>query len=75
MGACIAAAAGGSWQWSEEQQALGVALGRNNLAFPFAKVRKQLLNGREGGDSVVSFYDVAVNYVAAGKLNENPVDS
>ena len=75
VGACIAAASGGSWQWNDDQQTLGVALAGNNVAFPFAKVRKQFLNGRAGGDSVLSFFDVAVNYVATGKLNENPVDS
>jgi hypothetical protein len=75
VGACIAAAAGGSWQWSDDQQALGVALAGDSMAFPFAKVRKQFLNGREGGDSVLSFYDVAVNFVAAGKLNENARDT
>ncbi len=39
-------------------------------AFPFTKVRKQLEAGLEGGDSIVGFYRVAIDYVATGKLGE-----
>ena len=41
----------------------------DTMAFPFAKVRKQFDNGHEGGESILSFYDVAVDYVSKGKLN------
>ena len=38
--------------------AWGVLFGEGNTAYPFAKVRKQFDHGREGGDSVHSFYRV-----------------
>src|SRR5215213_7965053 len=43
LGECIAANTGGSWAWSDEQQALGVAFPAGGMAFPFAKVRKLFL--------------------------------
>lgn len=68
LGECIAAQTGGAWAWSDEQQALGVAFPAGGVAFPFAKVRKLFLHGLEGGESISSFYDVAVDYIAKGKL-------
>lgn len=69
LGECLAANAGGKWAWSEEQEALGVAFPAGGMAFPFAKVRKLFLNGLEGGDSITSFYDVALEYIATGKFD------
>ena len=37
-------------------------------AFPFSKVRKLFANGLEGGDSILSFYNVAIDVVAKGTL-------
>ena len=68
LGECIAADTGGTWRWSEEQQSLGVAFPAGGMAFPFAKVRKLYLHGLEAGESISSFYDIAVNYLAKGKL-------
>jgi hypothetical protein len=68
LGECIAANTGGAWRWSDEQQALGVAFPAGGMAFPFAKVRKLFLHGLEAGESISSFYDVAVDYLAKGKL-------
>jgi hypothetical protein len=69
LGECIAANAGGVWQWSEQQQSMGVVFTGNSFAFPFAKVEKLFKNGLEGGDSILSFYDIAVDFIAKGKLN------
>jgi hypothetical protein len=68
LGECIVAASGGKWEWHEQQQDWGIHFSSGASAFPFSKVWKQFKNGIEGGDSILSFYDVAVNYVALGKL-------
>jgi hypothetical protein len=57
LGECIIVNYGGEWR--ESEGALGVFFSESNdrnAAFPFYKVRKQLLNGLE--DSILSFYDV-----------------
>ena len=57
LGECIIANYGG--QWREAEGTWGVFFSDRNdksAAFPFNKVRKQLLNGAE--DSILSFYDV-----------------
>jgi hypothetical protein len=67
-GECIVVATGGDWHWSEEQQTWCVRFPNGAMAFPFAKVHKLLRDGLEGGESIVSFYDVAVNYIATGRI-------
>ncbi|GAA3202226.1 hypothetical protein [Nonomuraea helvata] len=69
LGACIVAATGGSWRWSEED-GWGVLLPDGTVAFPFVKVRKQFRDGAEEGESIAGFYRVAVDYIATGKLRE-----
>jgi hypothetical protein len=57
LGECIIANYGG--QWRESEGTWGVFFSDRDdrsAAFPFNKVRKQLLNGAE--DSILSFYDV-----------------
>lgn len=57
LGECIIANYGG--QWRESEGSWGVFFSERNdrsAAFPFNKVRKQLLNGAD--DSILSFYDV-----------------
>ena len=57
LGECVIANYGG--QWRESEGSWGVFFSDSNdrsAAFPFNKVRKQLLNGAE--DSILSFYDV-----------------
>ena len=68
LGECILSATAGKWDWSEQQKAWGILFPSGAWAFPFAKVWKLFENGIEGGDSIVSFYNVAVNFVAPGKL-------
>lgn len=69
LGACVAEAAGGRWHYMEED-GWGVLLPDGSTAFPFAKVRKQFRNGLEGGESISSFYRIAVAFIATGKLRE-----
>lgn len=66
IGEAIIAATGG--RWDEQDGRLGVLFPCGDACFPFAKVAKQFDHGL--GDSVLSFYDVAVQFVAKGKLSE-----
>lgn len=52
LGECIVRCYGGTWRQHEEGWT--VAFDDNNVAFPFAKVAKQIDNGRE--DSIASFF-------------------
>lgn len=57
LGECVVANYGGEWR--ESEGTWGVFFSEENdksAAFPFNRVRKQLLNG--AGDSILSFYDV-----------------
>lgn len=70
LGEAIIAAVPGA-RWAEDQSgSLGILFPSGDMAFPFAKVEKQLAGGLEGGESILSFYNTTVNYVAAGKLRE-----
>jgi hypothetical protein len=55
LGECVRASYGGEWRRSEDGT-WGVYFDDMNAAFPFAKVQKQLKNGKE--DSILSFYEV-----------------
>lgn len=67
--AIIAAVPGAAWADDAEGN-LGILFPTGDMAFPFAKVAKQLADGLEAGESMLSFYNIAVNYVAAGKLSQ-----
>lgn len=67
LGEAIIAATGG--HWNEDDNGIGVLFPNGDKCFPFAKVGKQFENGLEGGDSILSFYNVAVEYVAKGKMS------
>jgi hypothetical protein len=69
LGECIIANAGGSWRWSDENETWSVAFSDNSHALPFVKVSKLFANGLEGGESILSFYDVTVGYLSRAKLN------
>ena len=67
LGECIIANYGGEWR--ESEGTWGIFFSESNdrsAAFPFNKVRKQLLYGL--GDSILSFYDVIP--VVFGKSHE-----
>ncbi|HYN85772.1 MAG TPA: hypothetical protein VER32_10985 [Pyrinomonadaceae bacterium] len=55
LGECVIANFGGRWS-EHETGGWGVLFDAGTTAFPFAKVSKQFANGREGGDSIHSFY-------------------
>jgi hypothetical protein len=72
LGECVAQATGGRWERTDEH-GLGVELPNGTgTVFPFAKVGKQFDNGSE--DSVLSFYDIAVDYIATGRLARQQPD-
>lgn len=54
LGECIIRNYGGAWQ--ELDGRLAVVLSEENAVFPFAKIQKQLENGRE--DSILSLFEV-----------------
>ena len=70
LGEAVIAATGGEWDESDEL-GLSVLFPNGDRCFPFNKVRKQFEQGVEAGESVSSFYDTAVNYLATGKLAES----
>jgi hypothetical protein len=68
LGECLVAATGGRWRFVDSVEAWAVEVRDETFVFPFAKVEKLFRNGIEGGDSIVSFYDVAVTHLATGRL-------
>lgn len=73
LGECIIANYGG--RWLESEGTWGVFFSEEsdkNGAFPFNKVRKQLLNGAE--DSILSFYDVLPVLLSMGDEMDDPSD-
>jgi hypothetical protein len=72
LGECLIANAGGCWRWSEEYKTWSVNFSDNAMVFPFFKIEKLFESGLEGGESIVSFYDIAVDYVSKGKLGRDP---
>jgi hypothetical protein len=69
LGECLVVATGGEWFRDDEIGAWGVRFPNGSAAFPFAKVDKQFREGLVGGESISSFYDTAVNFVATGRLD------
>jgi hypothetical protein len=68
LGECIAEATDGRWM-NMPERGWAVELPNGTIAFPIGKVGKQFDNGPE--DSVLGFYDVAVDYVATGGLSRS----
>ncbi len=66
LGECIVVATGGRWEWDADREQWCVLFPSGDRAFPYAKVWKCFEHGE--GDSVASFYDISVNYVAKGLL-------
>ena len=57
--------------WAEDQDGVLIVLFPNgDSAYPFNKVEKQIAEGRDAGESILSFYNVCLHFVAAGKLGE-----
>jgi hypothetical protein len=49
---------------------LAVAFPNGDAVYPFNKVTKQFELGIAGGESILSFYSVAVSYIALGALRD-----
>ena len=73
LGEAIIAAADGRWDEDIDGN-LGVAFPNGDMAYPFTKVAKQFEQGLEGGESILSFYKVSVNYIATGQLGKAATD-
>jgi hypothetical protein len=56
LGECIIYLHGGVWR--EREGTWGVFFDDANAVFPFSKIQKQFQDGLEGGDSVLSFFDL-----------------
>jgi hypothetical protein len=67
--AIIAAVPGASWE-VDANGTPGILFPTGDMAFPFGKVAKQFADGLESGESILSFYNISVKYVAAGKLGK-----
>jgi hypothetical protein len=62
LGECIAVGSGGTWIWLEDYHTWVVRLADNMDVFPFSKVQKAFDSGLDGGESVLSFYDTAMDH-------------
>lgn len=70
LGEAIVAATGGRWEEVDDGWGWGVRLGSHGVCFPFTKVAKQLRDGSEAGESILSFYDVVLA-MAAGRFDRS----
>ena len=70
LGQAIIAASDGQWD-EDPAQGIGIKFASGDWCFPFAKVEKQFAEGLDGGESILGFYKVAVDYVAKGKLRNS----
>ncbi len=69
LGEAIIANTGGTWG-EDDVGGLGVRFANGDTVYPFAKAWKQFEGGVDGGESILSFYTMSVDYVASGKLHE-----
>ena len=67
LGECLRANCGGVWR--DRDGAWGVFFPDGSGAFPLGKVRKQFDSGREGGDSILQFFDF-VEALVSGRVVE-----
>ena len=71
LGQAIIAAGDGKWA-EDPAHGIGIRFANGDWCFPFAKVKKQFSDGLEGDESILGFYNVAIEYVAKGKLRDSP---
>lgn len=72
LGEAVINAAGGAWDVHARDE-IGVRFDNGDWCFPFSKVAKQFACGTgEGGESVLSFYNVSVGYIAGMNVEEAP---
>lgn len=65
LGEVIVHDTGGAW-YDMGDDGLGIRFANGQCCFPFVKVAKQFESGIGNGESILSFYDVCVNDIAAG---------
>jgi hypothetical protein len=70
LGESIRATYGGAWR--EQNGTWGVFFKDSTAAFPFSKVHKQITDGREGGDSILSFFDILPQILDGSLYREPP---
>jgi hypothetical protein len=68
LGQAIVVATGAAWDIDDSGN-LGIAFANGDMAYPFNKVGKQLEQGVEGGESILSFYNVCLDHIATGDLH------
>ncbi len=71
LGEAVIAAAGGAWDVHARDE-IGIKFDNGDWCFPFSKVAKQFASGTatECGESILSFYNVSIAYIAGGRLAE-----
>jgi hypothetical protein len=70
LGEAVIKAAGGAWDVHERDE-IGIRFDNGDWCFPFSKVAKQFACGTaEGGESILSFYNVSIGLIANGRLGE-----
>jgi hypothetical protein len=69
LGEANIARTGGCWI-EDDSGALAILFPNGDAAFPFGKVARQFEQGRDAGESIASFYDLCVSFVATGKLSD-----
>jgi hypothetical protein len=67
LGEAIIAGAGGHWI-EDDNGGVGIEFQTGDRCYPLGKVAKQFDLGLEAGESILSFYNIAVDFVAKGKL-------
>jgi hypothetical protein len=69
LGEAIVAAAGGEWDVHDRDE-IGIRFDNGDWCFPFSKVAKQFASGvGEGGESILSFYNVSIGFIASGEVS------
>ena len=75
LGEAVIKAAGGAWDVHARDE-IGVRFDNGDWCFPFSKVAKQFACGTaDGGESILSFYNVSIGFIAGGAAGEAAVAS
>lgn len=70
LGEAVIKAAGGAWDVHARDE-IGICFENGDWCFPFSKVAKQFACGTvDGGESILSFYNVSIGYIAGGALRD-----
>ena len=50
---------GASYEWKDTEYGIALVKNEGNVVNPVAKAMKQIVNGKEAGDNIISFFSVA----------------